>query len=70
MAYGLYVFLNSTDVDEYFRRFNGHTQVNATDLRKLKYPNHEILLELGRWAISQREFSQMAIDRKIKELII
>lgn len=70
IAYGLYVFLNSTDVDEYFRRFNGHTQVNATDLRKLKYPNHEILLELGKWAISQGEVSQMTIDQKIKELTI
>ena len=31
LAYGLAVFLNTTAVDENFRRFNGHTQVNATD---------------------------------------
>jgi len=33
LAYGLAVYLNSTSVDESFRRFNGHTQVNATDLK-------------------------------------
>ncbi|MBI4026554.1 MAG: Eco57I restriction-modification methylase domain-containing protein [Verrucomicrobia bacterium] len=39
LAVGLYAFLNSTVVDQYFRRFSGHTQVNATDLRTLTYPD-------------------------------
>ncbi|MEH1867577.1 MAG: BsuBI/PstI family type II restriction endonuclease [Nostoc sp.] len=47
LARGLAVYLNSTLVDAFFRLFNGHTQVNATDLRKLKYPNLEQLLSLG-----------------------
>src|ERR1035441_4136980 len=38
LAKGLAAFLNSTVVDLYFRQFNGHTQVNATDLRSLNYP--------------------------------
>jgi adenine-specific DNA-methyltransferase len=38
MARGLAAFLNSTLVDTYFRQFNGHTQVNATDLKSLRYP--------------------------------
>lgn len=37
LARGLATFLNSSTVDTYFRQFNGHTQVNATDLRSLKY---------------------------------
>lgn len=41
------IFLNSTLVDLYFRQFNGHTQVNATDLRSFRYPNEEQLLRLG-----------------------
>lgn len=47
LARGLAVFLNSTLVDEYFRQFNGHTQVNATDLRSLKYPTRQQLEAMG-----------------------
>ena len=49
IAHGLSVFLNSTAVDDYFRRFSGHTQVNATDLRRLRYPEVEELEQLGQW---------------------
>lgn len=38
LAQGLANFLNSEAVDDYFRTFSGHTQVNATDLRNLHYP--------------------------------
>jgi len=48
LARGLSVFLNSAAVDEYFRQFSGHTQVNAADLRNLRYPTHDQLAELGR----------------------
>lgn len=48
LAKGLAVFLNSTLVDSFFRQFNGHTQVNATDLRNLYYPTSDQLKSLGR----------------------
>ncbi len=47
IAAGLVVWLNSTVVDDYFRLFSGHTQVNATDLRKLRYPDAVTLKTLG-----------------------
>lgn len=47
LARGLAIYLNSTLLDVYFRQFNGHTQVNATDLRSLLYPNREILEQWG-----------------------
>ncbi|MGL4608721.1 MAG: BsuBI/PstI family type II restriction endonuclease [Trueperaceae bacterium] len=47
LARGLTIFLNSTLFDECFRRFSGNTQVNATDLRNLKYPSREQLEILG-----------------------
>ncbi|NLA82782.1 MAG: hypothetical protein GX849_08175 [Clostridiaceae bacterium] len=46
-ALGLTKWLNSKFVDSYFRIFSGHTQVNATDLRKMKYPSLEELHELA-----------------------
>jgi len=48
LAKGLAAFLNSTLVDVYFRQFNGHTQVNATDLRNLLYPTRAQIESLGR----------------------
>ncbi len=48
LARGLVAFLNTQAVDDWFREFNGHTQVNATDLRSLAYPNRDALIELGR----------------------
>ncbi|WP_295455847.1 Eco57I restriction-modification methylase domain-containing protein [uncultured Thiodictyon sp.] len=47
LAHGLAVFLNTTAVDECFRRFSGHTQVNATDLKQMKYPSRAELIEMG-----------------------
>jgi len=61
LAAGLYVFLNSTVVDQYFRRFSGHTQVNATDLRTLTYPSGETLQAMGR-EMKTLNLSQEEID--------
>ena len=46
-ALGLATYLNSLFVDRYFRQFSGHTQVNATDLRRLRYPSEASLSRLG-----------------------
>lgn len=47
LAKGLALYLSSSIFDQYFRLFSGHTQVNATDLRKIHYPSREQLLRLG-----------------------
>lgn len=46
-ALGLCLWLNSTILDRHFRTFSGHTQVNATDLRSLRYPSRDQLARLG-----------------------
>jgi adenine-specific DNA-methyltransferase len=66
LAKGLVAFLNSTILDQYFRQFNGHTQVNATDLRALKYPNKESLETLGRKMV-KAEIPQKELDRLVEE---
>ncbi|MCH8493999.1 MAG: Eco57I restriction-modification methylase domain-containing protein [Balneolales bacterium] len=48
LATGLAAYLNTKLVDDTFRQFNGHTQVNATDLRMLQYPSADVLNQIGR----------------------
>jgi adenine-specific DNA-methyltransferase len=68
LSKGLAVFLNSTLVDLYFRQFNGHTQVNATDLRSLRYPTEEQLLKLGA-GMKDELPDQDQIDNAVEEVL-
>lgn len=68
LAYGLASFLNTTAVDDNFRRFNGHTQVNAMDLRLMKYPDRDTLSALGTWAQSQESLTQSMMDDQLQKL--
>jgi adenine-specific DNA-methyltransferase len=68
LAFGLASFLNTTAVDDNFRRFNGHTQVNATDLRLMKYPDRKTLNALGKWAKSNDAMTQSMMDDQLQKL--
>ncbi len=68
VARGLAAFLNSTLVDSYFRQFSGHTQVNATDLRSLRYPASDRLVTLGR-RIGKTFPAQEDLDRLVEEVV-
>lgn len=68
LAFGIAVFLNTTAIDELFRTFNGHTQVNATDLKRIKYPSRDTLVALGKWALEQAEITQDMIDEKLESI--
>jgi len=68
LAKGLAVFLNSTLLDLYFRQFSGHTQVNATDLRGLKYPAAEHLEDLGA-LIGETYTKQRALDETVERAL-
>lgn len=68
LAEGLAAYLNSSVVDSYFRQFSGHTQVNATDLRGLRYPSRGQLYNLAeRMAAGTRD--QEAIDSAVEVMI-
>lgn len=64
-AKGLSAFLNSSVVDQHFRRFSGHTQVNATDLRTLPYPDEATLLRIGR-QVKKGPMGQNDIDNLVE----
>ncbi len=69
LARGLAMYLNMTGVDENFRRSSGHTQVNATDLKMMKYPSRKALIALGEWAMCCGEPTQNMIDEQLDNLL-
>ncbi|MBE9214551.1 Eco57I restriction-modification methylase domain-containing protein [Plectonema cf. radiosum LEGE 06105] len=68
LAQGLAAFLNSTLFDSYFRQFSGHTQVNATDLRRIKYPCKDDLILLGR-QVSDSRFEPEELDNVVHKTL-
>lgn len=68
LAAGLFVYLNTKYVDGVFRKFSGHTQVNATDLRNMKYPNIDQLKKMGSWYLQHNESDyDFILERIVKE---
>jgi adenine-specific DNA-methyltransferase len=63
LAYGLSAYLNTDLVDDEFRSFSGHTQVNATDLRKMEYPDRAALVSIGKRIIDGQNLEQEQIYR-------
>ena len=53
---GLAAFLSTPSVDQYIRRFSGHTQINATDLNSLPIPTLKQLEKFGN-TIKMESFS-------------
>ena len=63
-----YVYNAKVGEDQYFRRFSGHTQVNATDLRTLAYPNSDTLRAMGA-EMQTLDLAQDEIDRLVAKHI-
>lgn len=66
LAVGITLYLACTTLDTYFRQFSGHTQVNATDLRSLRYPDAKTLRHLGQQTSSPSELDQNGIDALVE----
>lgn len=69
VAKGLALFLNSTLLDLFFREFSGHTQVNATDLRNLRYPSRDALQRLGARLVDPG-LPQDEVDQLVQEELV
>lgn len=68
LAKGLWFFLNSSFVDRYFRQMNGNTQVNATDLRTIRYPTKDKILSMSEYSLPT-EPDQEYIDNIVSNFI-
>ncbi|MCM1077463.1 MAG: Eco57I restriction-modification methylase domain-containing protein [Bacteroides sp.] len=53
ITYGLYVLLNSTLYDTYYRILNGSTQVNSTEVNMMPMPEREVIEAMGRELMHQ-----------------
>lgn len=48
IAYGLFVLLNSSFYDKYYRILNGSTQVNSTEINQMPVPDRALIENMGR----------------------
>ena len=69
VARGLATYLNTTEVDRAFRLFSGHTQVNATDLRRMRFPARAQLEAIGLAARHSPLADQAEIDACVAKIV-
>jgi len=65
--YGLFVLLSSSYLDRYFRILNGSTQVNATEINALPFPQIEAIRQMGLIAMRYNDLSESLCDAIIEE---
>lgn len=53
ITYGLYVLLNSSLYDAYYRILNGSTQVNSTEINQIPIPSRDLIEKMGRELMHQ-----------------
>jgi adenine-specific DNA-methyltransferase len=69
-AFGIASILNTTIVDNFFRSFNGNTQVNATDIRSLPFPDIEHIRKIGKFVYeSKSSLNEIEFDNIVKEIL-
>lgn len=68
MAYGLFVLLNSTLYDAYYRILNGSTQVNSTEINLMPVPSKDDIREMGRELIGM-ELTEQNCDKIVNRWI-
>jgi adenine-specific DNA-methyltransferase len=64
-VYGLAALFNSALLDRYFRTISGNTQVNATEIRSMKFPALATVAAMGR-----RVRGLASLDRDAVEIIV
>lgn len=52
LAYGLFVIMNSTIYDTYYRILNGSTQVNSTEINNMPVPDAKTISAMGKQIMS------------------
>jgi adenine-specific DNA-methyltransferase len=66
---GIAAFFNSTLLDRYFRIISGNTQVNATEIRNLRFPSLEEISRIGRELIQMTTIESEEVDRILLDIL-
>lgn len=64
-ALGICSILNSYIYDEYFKTFNGNTQVSASELKKIPFPKKDVIEKIG------KKVSRLTVtdEKKINDIV-
>jgi adenine-specific DNA-methyltransferase len=65
--YGLFVILNSSYLDRYFRVLSGSTQVNANEINAIPFPEINDIVQIGKKAISYIDLTRLDCDVILEE---
>ena len=68
-AYGLAAIFNSTFMDLYFRCVSGNTQVNATEIRVMKFPSRDQVEKVGEKIMETMPGSTAEIDAIVNKIL-
>ena len=68
IAYGLYVLLNSSLYDNYYRILNGSTQVNSTEMNQIPIPDRSVIESMGR-ELMHKELSVLNCNKILSKWI-
>ena len=68
-AYGLVAVFNSSFMDRYFRCISGNTQVNATEIRVMKFPSCEQVQEIGKQIQKFKTPDASEIDKVVNKVL-
>ncbi|MGJ8664988.1 MAG: Eco57I restriction-modification methylase domain-containing protein [Patiriisocius sp.] len=68
-ALGLAVLFNSEFMDNYYRCISGNTQVNATDIRIMKIPTRDQIIQLGKNVRKINILNYVNIENSLKKIL-
>jgi len=66
-TFGLAALFNSFLLDRYFRALSGNTQVNATEIRTMPFPDLKTVASIGRRLRRGRSFAARQVDAVVLE---
>lgn len=68
-VYGLVALFNSALLDRYFRVMSGNTQVNATEIRSIPFPNLRTIARIGQRIASREVAEREMVDAVVLDVL-